>query len=286
MKVHRCNTTRLWCPDDLMIKVWNCLVNDFRQPFDRSDYFEAEKCAMARGVVHYRSQFSYDRGYHTDVPYFKRRYQLESFFKRYRFQEDLYTDQELNDRTVEKFLAVQRELKHPSQLSEITFRVVQTARRFAKELLGNYDLEEHLKLCRFGKRASVGNPLRDSYLDIKAQCLSGSPEHQDWFLNKVLLSDDLLYDACKNSLSTVEELYFPLTTDALTYVSVPKSFKIKRGMMPNTVLGHFYSYGLGRILRDRLKKGRIKVNGRVYKLEPLTRLQKASCLGQSIFKNT
>lgn len=69
-------------------------------------------------------------------------YQLRSLFKRYRFQKDLYTDEELEDLTNKKFLDHQTSLAipRPTLYHKARIRpVIQRARRIVKDILGHYD---------------------------------------------------------------------------------------------------------------------------------------------------
>ena len=123
-------------------------------------------------------------------------------------------------------------------------------------------------MCRFGKRASVGNRYKDSYQELKLNSLTGSKEHIRWFKD-YLHGDSLLVDAIAEVQGIrgpglngwtpdVEQLQFVPVT-ALDYNLAPKSFDWDRGIMPNTTIGGFYSYGLGQVLRKRLKKVRLNV---------------------------
>lgn len=177
---------------------------------------------------------------------FKRQYQLENIYKRYRFRSDLYTDTELEETTFKTFVATQVRIGTAKQLrTPLTHRVLQLARLKAKAILGPYCEESHIDRCKFGSKSTVGNSLRDSYLDLKVPVdgkITGSRAHGAWFSRyadgKLLsyLNDDFLIPCV-----------------SLPLVCVPKSFKAFRSIMPNTTLGGFYTYGLGKYIEDRLK---------------------------------
>lgn len=234
--------------DALMRNLWLNLANDFTDGDEMlkryvngvKPYILSKQIPMFRTV----EPETYWLSKHL---YFKKRYQLENLFKRHRFHNDLYTQKELSRKTIKKFLDVQSKISAPMELSYRTSLVVQTARRIITKILGPYVAEEHVPLCRFGKRASVGNPNRKSYLDEKLGVLSGSCDHIEWFKTH-LLSDTLLRDAivqCTTVPNYVE-------CEKLKLTLVPKSFKSLRCIMPNTTIGSFYTYGLGKYIQSRL----------------------------------
>jgi len=175
---------------------------------------------------------------------------MENLFKRYVFKNDLFNDSELESLAISKFAETQHRvgsLKEPSFRSKL---VIQRARTLCREILGDYDLEEHYHSCRFGKRASVGVPKRDSYLDSRlAAPLSGSHAHIKWFKSYLTSDSKLEAVICECQKSDVPNY---AVCDTLTLTNVPKSYKSLRSIMPNTTIGGFYSYGLGRMLQRRL----------------------------------
>lgn len=204
-----------------------------------------------------------------DPYHFKCKQQIMYFLKRYRFQDDLQTDDELLAQAEHKFMATQERIARPLKVDQKTFLVLQRARRICTQILGAYSEEDHRQKCRLGKRACKGIPLRESYLHTKlcgGKPYTGSQEHIDWF-RKGLASDKILADVVQTNLNRINVEYEygnlretwgkPLSLytvcDTLDLSFVPKSFKSLRSIKPNTLLGSFYTLGLGRLLEEKLK---------------------------------
>lgn len=237
---------RLRCTDAFMLRLYNELTSDFAAVYDNlKDDVNLENCRKSSGNTYFLSEYGY----------FKRRYQLENLFKRYRFETDVYTDEELNDMANAKFVETQQRIAQPKERTFRSYLVIQEARRITAEILGKYDLEEHMSLCKFGKRADVGVGANDAYLDRKVtSTLTGSLEHILWFEQNYRPTDKMLSDLVDKSKSTLKGVKEPVyqVCESLTLVNVPKSFKSYRSIMPNTRLGAFYSFGLGRVIQERL----------------------------------
>lgn len=241
--------------DALMLGLWNHLLQDFRSSHGDPLYCERPRQALRESVAAFRGYKFPDR-FQAPINIFKSEYQLENLFKRYKFKRDVYTEQELEERTNYSFLTLQTELATQRVEPSYCFRVVQKARQIIREILGPYDVDEHMQFCRFGKRACKGTPARNAYLDSKLALLSGSREHIDWFEKTYLPTDSILLAAIKDGP------HGPNYTvcDSLDMTNVPKSWKILRGICPNTSLGSFYTYGLGALFQDRLQeKARINI---------------------------
>jgi hypothetical protein len=240
---------RTYNTDVFMKNLWCKLVEDFRSLYG-DQYALTAETALKQGMPAFRA---YDfPGRFSTVPHlFKREYQLECLFKRYRFSDDLYNEDELDNRTNKKFFDHQITLATPRGcFRNRTSIVLQRARQIIKRTLGPYNPDELLERCRFGKRACKGTPARNSYLDSKLDNLTGSIEHLGWFVNTYLPTDPLLSAVIfsDQKRSTMTEC------DVLDVTNVDKSWKIKRGIVPNTTIGSFYTYGLGAIFQDRLKE--------------------------------
>lgn len=177
---------------------------------------------------------------------FKYEWQLQNLLKRYRFKDDKYTDDELTEMTFQKFIKLQETRSESVNRTTVTHAVLQKARSLVRDILGDYSLDEHMFKSRHGKRAANGVPASNAYLHEKMGCLSGTPEHLAWFAD-VIETDAVLRRALDDCQARIE------LCEDLQYTTVPKSWKIKRGIVPNTVLGAFHSYGLGRMIADRLK---------------------------------
>lgn len=182
-----------------------------------------------------------------DVYWFKAHTQLETFLKRYTFQHDLFTKPQLSDITDMKFLDLQVKLANYRLPSGVLRPLIRRARWHVGRILGQYSLDEHVSLCRFGKRAVKGHTAKDSYLDLKLNGpITGSEAHTKWFVEHYLPTDNILRDVLKSTNAKYEHTWF------LNQTNVPKSYKSLRGITPNTLLGSFYTYGLGRVIQNRL----------------------------------
>lgn len=242
--------------DECMRKLYIHLVSDFRTRFGQQ-YAAAPLGAFLSGGIKMLRGYAFPSRCCVSPDIFKADYQLEALFKRYRFKDDVYTDQELLDMAKEKFLGTQVRLAKGFTVTPLIHQVLVEARRFAKDILGEYSVEEHRALCQFGKRACVGTGFAESTLDVKlSKPLTGSQEHIRWFKN-YLNTDELLRDAIKEASGKRRPSY--RVCDTLTMSHVPKSFKALRGIIPDTLLGSFYTNGLGKLLSKRLRSAGLDI---------------------------
>lgn len=183
-------------------------------------------------------------------------YQLETLYKRYRFENDAYTDKELYQKSYDAFVDTQTRVSQPLKMTPFVYKVVSRARNIIKDILGSYDLEEHYAACRFGKRACNGHEYRKSYLDLKISGpITGSTEHIAWF-QKYLLTDAKLSAIVDQSMENGAAYEVCSTLDLAL---VPKSWKSLRPVKPQTLLGTFITNGLGTVLASRLLKVRLNI---------------------------
>lgn len=246
------STSKTYSTDGVMKNLWLCLARDFRASMSHnSDHYPLTQVKDG-DIKGFRSTQWPDRL--SSSPWiFKTDYQLETLFKRYRFRDDMFSDAELAEKTNENFVKTQIRICEPLKLSPAVMQVLREARLISKDILGQYDPEEHMKACRFGKRACVGSSYARSYLDLKlsSNSITGSHDHIGW-MEEYLSTDKLLREILQGSDDSSYPPYKPIDTLALT--NVPKSFKSLRGIMPNTLIGSFYTYGLGQVITSRLKE--------------------------------
>jgi hypothetical protein len=197
--------------------------------------------------------------FRLSVDAFKWQYQLETLLKRYCFANDVYTQDELKEKTIKSFIQTQERLCNIPIVHTITkSMVISNARKIVKTILGSYDPSVHHSLCRFGTNAAVGIPFSKAYLDERmAMLISGSAGHIDWFTTDILPKDNILAD-CIHACQTKKQHY--TQCEALQLTCVPKSYKAYRGIMPNTQLGGFYSNGLGDYITERLLDAGINIS--------------------------
>jgi len=236
--------------DVTMAKLWVHLVRDFRT-FIGQDYNARVLALFKNNGVKALRDFTWPTRMNCSPILFKCEYQLESLFKRYRFKDDKFSDSDLIDGALEKFTKCQERVASPMQTDLLTKLWLKRARKICNSILGSYDLEEHYKSCRFGKRACVGTAYKNSYLDFKlTRELTGSAEHIQWF-SKYIETDLTLKRFLLSQSDGLSPRY--KVCNQLTLALVPKSYKSYRTILKNTLLGSFYTYGLGRVIQTRLK---------------------------------
>ena len=240
--------------DRLMKSLYRNLVSDFKPYLEAECDWESVK--KLNNMKLFREHVFDTKRMYRDVSCFKRSYQLESLFKRYRFSCDKYTTSDLEELTTNKFVETQQRLKRLPDTFETTRvrRVLDAAASHVSRILGDFDEEEHITACKFGRRAAVGHPSSKRFLDLKvAGPLTGSEEHIAWFKNLLKQPENyLLRDVLSESDKSVDLEDRFCVCDTLTLVNVAKSFKALRSILPNTLIGGFYSYGLGKVIQAKL----------------------------------
>lgn len=247
--------------DSVMQKCWITLFEDFQTTYGH-DYKPRGVQLLQKGDFAGFRDYIWPTRRDDMSPYFyKWSYQLENFFKRYRFASDKFNDKELSRMTREKFRATQERCASPLKITVWNYKVIQRARRIIRGILGEYSEDRHRACCRHGKRACQGTPYLASYLDQKLldQPFTCSSEHLDFFA-RYCEGDDIMQHFLDVAL---KENRIRLTR-SLEYAEVPKSWKIHRSMMPNTLIGAFVSAGLGEYIAQCLRD--VKIN--IKRLQP------------------
>lgn len=247
------SVSKLYSTDATMKKVWLHLSEDFRALIGHQVCWHPTKFIEDGDIPGFRSYVWPDR-LNASPMLFKTEYQLENLFKRYRFSDDMFTQEELEVKTDNSFVKTQERICGPLTVTSLVFKVLQEARKIAKAILGEYSEEEHMEACRFGKRACKGSSYARSYLDLKlsSNTLTGSMEHIEW-MESYLETDHLLRQILVRSDDPLG--YPPYSSiDCLETTNVPKSFKALRKIMPNSLIGSFYTYGLGKVIEKRLRE--------------------------------
>jgi hypothetical protein len=239
--------------DAIMKQVWLHLVEDFQDVYGQEYALRPLKIFLSEGIKGLRAYNWPARG-QIGAHLFKCDYQLESLFKRYRFKDDVYSDAEILAMSSTKFVDCQARISSGMPVDTLSFRVLRKARQICKRILGDYNIEEHMQLCRFGRRSDVTNNYRSSYLDTKLEGpITGTTEHVRWF-EDYLLTDNLLREVLVKGENQYPS-YQMCESSSITYV--PKTYKAFRGVKKPTLIGSFYTYGLGKMLQRRLKKVRV-----------------------------
>lgn len=180
------------------------------------------------------------------APYtFKKFVQLMNFDKRVIWAEDR-TFQDLSEEAIAAFKDSQTTFLLPEPLTLRAQLVLQRAQKICAEILGEFDWDRWSRSCCFGKRAAVGLPAREAYLDTRFTRLSGTPTQLATF-NYMLSRDIHLLRAVRKRCRQRE------VVDTISVTTVPKSFKAARVIAPDTILGGFLSRGLGDYIRKQLE---------------------------------
>lgn len=176
----------------------------------------------------------------------KRVRQVAEFDKRIIWE----TDQSFEDlarMSLDSFAASQSEFWLPEPMNRRESLVLDKAREICSQILGSFDWEEFYDSCAFGKKAAVGLPRQEAYLDTRMRRLGGS-ESQIACFNQALSRDIHLLRAVRRP-RTKKKIQLVLRASP-----VPKSWKAARIVFPDTTLGGFLSRGLGLMMRDRLER--------------------------------
>ncbi len=203
------------------------------------------KSNASRRIDDCRSEWTYPLERVMCDPYLSKcMIQLRDYHKR------LITDRDnveaLEQEGLQQFPINQNNFHFPQPQPIHYQKVIEEARRVVHGVLNYFDFEEFGALCSFGKRAAVGLPRLQSYLDNRGKVLNGTTEQIAWF-NAIRARDVTLTRATRKNLKKI----LPVTELKIT--CVPKSFKSVRTIAPDTVLGGFLSRGLGALIRKRLE---------------------------------
>jgi hypothetical protein len=256
MKQNKAKTEKPYSVDELMLNTASALVRDFREFSDDPTLYSSYGLALqSRNIELVRKEAPRPREGDTVMRY-KRDYQLASLFKRYRFKNDLFSDDELLQKTVTGFLDNQERITRysPQELPNVFRHILQRARGYMSLWLGDYSQDEHIDLCRFGRRATVGVSSRKACEAERYEIpITGSKAHITWF-SRIYLERDkqaMKYILAQMKTQNIEPFK---EIEHLALTLVPKTFKSLRGIMPNTTIGSFYTDGLGKVLTRRLQR--------------------------------
>ena len=136
-----------WNTGPVAVNVYSNLLRDFRAS-EGSNFFAGTDVKLSRDIAEFRSISERELG---DIPVgrFKRTKQMEALLKKFRFSTDAYTDDELSERTQQKFLEEQIRLHAPMALKLSGFKLLQRARLIAHRLLGEYSGAGVVDILRF-----------------------------------------------------------------------------------------------------------------------------------------
>lgn len=247
---------KMYSADALTLNVAKCLIQDFRTVANDCTLYSDHLDALQSGDIRAIRSTTPAVDVNMENPFnVKMDYQIASTLKRYRIKEDLYTDEELREQAIGKFVGVQHRLAalEDVPVNVYTQRVLQGAQVYIRLLLGEFDYDEHSRSCRFGRRASVGVKAREACEAARWNLpISGSLEQIRWFDSEMSqVSCVQEYWAKQRGSDPKRSTYQRCSSLKLTLV--PKTFKSYRVIMPNTTIGSYMTYGIGVMLRKRLK---------------------------------
>lgn len=235
--------------DVVMARIWRRMLEDLT-PFlgpERADFKVASDKLLLGDIRGFRLALDQIRlPLWSSAKHFKAVYQLKNFTRRYIFVDDVFSADEMSWATWVKYQSTQQRISTPINWDPLFFcGLLEEWRHLCQEILGQYDEEEHLRNCRFAKNACVGHPAKRRRLDYKVKGpITGSLAHLE-FLRRAMDEDPHLSAALKGARWR--------ETTHLELQLVPKSYKSLRAIMPDTLAGSFYSYGLGKVIQSRLK---------------------------------
>jgi hypothetical protein len=241
------------------INLYSNLLRDFRLT-EGANFFAGYEMDLLSDITSFRGRKPKELG-EVSVGRFKRTKQVDAFLKKFRFEHDAYTDDELSARTLEKFLEEQIRLHRPMPLKLSGFKVCQRARKIAHRILGECPGQEVIENVQFGKKSSIGCPFALAYLDVKLsddEAFTGTSPSTAVFLEQVLPGDSVLQRILKR-FGNFKSIKKQLSMTHLNLVEVPKTWDKYRLITPLTLLGLFLSYGVGRVVTKRLKDAGLNI---------------------------
>lgn len=245
---------QLYDTDRVMGQLFPYLTRDFRA-VEGQDFARAAEERFSSGISEFRD-YSWPELGDIKPSRFKRWVQLSSLYKRYRFQHDRYNDEELEALSNKSYLDFQQSVVFPEN-TLVIHKVCQEARKIAKGILG--PAPKTIEGGRFGKRASLGCSFAQSYLDYKLVArkpFTSTSVVLEWFKQHVAADPHLSKLTEHQGLSSPDAR---LRTEFLKLVNVPKSWKTLRTITPLTLLGLFYSYGVGDLVAESLMKAGLDI---------------------------
>lgn len=241
--------------DDLALLVYEAMVKDFQSVLPS---FRLKGVSPRDGLSVFRDpKYAYEYS-STSIYRFKAHAQLDALLKKYRFANDVYSDEELEEKSIDDYFDFQKEFSSFFKgYDPAVHAVLQRARKTARFILGKYEESEMLTYCRFGTNSSIGCPLASAHIDLKltdVKAFTGSSTIAKWFKKNVYESDILfrsMFDRFHKKFSWDTKF---LRVESLRLQTVPKTWKIKRVITPLPLLDLYYSNGYGTYVAKRLSK--------------------------------
>lgn len=242
--------------EKMMRRTVASLIRDFQDNLNDVGFCSHLSSVVLNGDIPNIRQLLPETDDSSEPSRFKATYQIASILKRFRFRKDTYSDSELVKKSIDDFISTQKRVAsvHLDDVSAFTNIVLDGAAAYIRKVLGSYSDEEHRRLCRFGRRASVGIPAREACEASRWELpISGSSEQISWF-DAEMRHVDCVQEYWINQLDSDPNRSVYQETSSLKLTLVPKTFKALRSIMPNTTIGSYMSFGLGEMIRNRLKR--------------------------------
>jgi hypothetical protein len=239
--------------DPLAWKLAEALLEDFR-PFLSQSFYDAVSPSIGECNILALRKIDVGDFNSLSAIELKARRQLLDLFKKYSFEHDVFTDDEVLEQSKKKFLDNQDRINaHVVVEDNVLKNILFTARGFVDRILGDFDKFEVMKRATFGKKSSVGIPKRKACEAQRYEGpITGSCDQIEWFERLYSLWNKPAYLYAKLRAENREvPLYSQI--DALEAILVNKTWKSKRMIMPNTTIGTLYSGGLGKVIEDALR---------------------------------
>lgn len=249
-------SNKLFSVEKMMRMTVASLIRDFQGNLNDSGFCSNLQTSIVNGEIPRIRELLPTPDFNSDVSQFKATYQIESVVKRFRFQKDTYSDADLIKKSIDSFIDTQHRVAAVSldDVSAFSHTVLDLAAAYIRKVLGLYSDEEHRTLCRFGRRASVGIPAREACEGSRWELpISGSSEQISWF-DSEMSQIDSVQEYWIRQLDSDPSRSVYRETSSLKLTLVPKTFKSLRSIMPNTTIGSYMSFGLGEMIRRRLKR--------------------------------
>lgn len=240
--------------DDFAWKLASCLLEDFKPFVSDSFYLAAREAFTSRTVEKVRALTCGSADEYQ--PYqLKTTRQLCELFKKFSFSQDLYTPAELLASSKEKFLENQLRLSNLSadEYDPVTREILFTARGYVDQICGEFSALEICERATFGKKSSVGVPMRKACEGARYEGpITGSEEMIEWFDKYYGIWNRPALEYARMRAKLLKKPPYR-SVNLLEAVLVDKTWKSLRMIMPNTTFGTLYSGGLGRTIEERLR---------------------------------
>lgn len=262
------------CTDAVLLDVFNSLLTDLNRDLN-TDHFNQWRC---KSIKEYRKLVFPSYLHLENTKLVKGLHQITKFFSRYTAEDDAITPDVREANTFNAYYEDNIRVSTLVNLDTVyTNRVLGLARRKARKILGKFDKAVMFDNVRFGRRAAIGIPYMQSYLDCKMEYpLSCDPLLCKLF-EEYLCTDEVLQDALQTgiqpfkgtvtSASRMKAYDVDVThTPHYEYARsvklslVPKKFDKLRPVTPYSTVSILLSLAIGDYMSDCLKNNGLNLS--------------------------